>query len=91
MWEDMSDDERRQPANLLSAVRLMVDSMLEDMNDGNVGRLESRWPIQKSSWHVSILTQCGKKATRRVKILPWVSEISKNYIFSDLLISSNFL
>ena len=49
MWEDMSDDERRQPANLLSAVRLMVDSMWEDMNDGNVGRLESRWPIQKSS------------------------------------------
>ena len=42
-------------------VRLMVDSMWEDMNDGNVGRLESRWPIQKSSWHVSILTQCGKK------------------------------
>ena len=35
MWEDMSDDERRQPANLLSAVRLMVDSMWEDMNDGS--------------------------------------------------------
>ena len=52
MWEDMSDDERRQPANLLSAVRLMVDSMWEDMNDGS-----QRISCQLlDSW----LTQCGK-------------------------------
>ena len=51
-WLNVGRHEWWQPANLLSAVRLVVDSMWEDMNDG------SQWIFCQlfDSW----LTQCGK-------------------------------
>ena len=49
MWEDIS---WRQPANLLSAVRPMADSMWEDMSDGS----QRIFCQLLDSW----LTQCGK-------------------------------
>ena len=75
MWEDMSDGSQRifcqLPDSWLTQcgktwVTAASESIVSCSTHGwlNAGRLESRWPIQKSSWHVSILPHCGKKCDR---------------------------
>ena len=72
MWEDMSDGSQRIFCQLSVSwltqcgktwMTAASESFVSCSTHGwlSVGRLGSRWLIQKGSWLEPILTQCGKK------------------------------